>query len=72
MQLDPYVRYRWREDTHTYTISLGFLNDSSPFPFTPQGFSRMPEHARTGALETSSGTLVFKVRATVDTTGALG
>ncbi|WP_220196703.1 hypothetical protein [Ktedonospora formicarum] len=35
VQLGPYVRYRWREDAHTYTISLGLLNDYLPFPFTP-------------------------------------
>ncbi|GHO41864.1 hypothetical protein KSX_00270 [Ktedonospora formicarum] len=38
VQLGPYVRSRWCEDAHTYTISLGLLNDSPPFPFTPQGF----------------------------------
>jgi hypothetical protein len=38
-QLGPYVRYRWREDKHLSTISLGFLDDDPPRPFSPAGFS---------------------------------
>ncbi|GHO51492.1 hypothetical protein KSX_96550 [Ktedonospora formicarum] len=32
VKLGPYVRYRWREDAHTCTISLGLLHDYPPFP----------------------------------------
>jgi hypothetical protein len=35
VQLGPYVRYRWREMGHIYTISLGLIDDYPPFPFTP-------------------------------------
>jgi hypothetical protein len=35
VQLGPYVRYRWREEKHIYTISLGLRDDYPPFPFTP-------------------------------------
>ena len=35
VQLGPYVRYRWREMGHIYTISLGLRDDYPPFPFTP-------------------------------------
>lgn len=38
VELGPYVRYRWREGKHIYTISLGLLDDYPPFPFTPAGF----------------------------------
>lgn len=34
----PYVRYRWREHHHLYTISLGLLDDYPPYPFVPSGF----------------------------------
>jgi hypothetical protein len=34
----PYVRYRWREQKHIYTISLGLLDDYPPYPFVPSGF----------------------------------
>jgi hypothetical protein len=27
IELGPYVRYRWRESKHMYTISLGLLDD---------------------------------------------
>ncbi|GHO82500.1 hypothetical protein [Dictyobacter formicarum] len=37
-QLGPYVRYRWREQKHLSTISLGLLDDYPPFPFVPSGF----------------------------------
>lgn len=36
--LGPYVRYRWREDGHLSTISLGLLDDYPPYPFVPHGF----------------------------------
>ena len=36
VQLGPYVRYRWREEKHLYTISLGLVDDYPPFPFTPE------------------------------------
>jgi hypothetical protein len=38
IELGPYVRYRWREGKHLYTISLGLLDDYPPLPFTPAGF----------------------------------
>lgn len=37
-QEGPYVRYRWREQGHMYTISLGLLDDYPPYPFVPSGF----------------------------------
>jgi hypothetical protein len=37
-QEGPYVRYRWREQGHIYTISLGLLDDYPPYPFVPSGF----------------------------------
>jgi len=39
-ELGPYVRYRWSEDKHLYTISLGLLDDDPPLPFTPATFSQ--------------------------------
>src|SRR6266567_1319189 len=38
IELGPYVRYRWREGKHLYTISLGLLDDYPPRPFTPACF----------------------------------
>jgi hypothetical protein len=38
IQEGPYIRYRWREDGHIYTISLGLLDDYPPYPFVPSGF----------------------------------
>jgi len=38
IELGPYVRYRWRERKHIYTISLGLLDDYPPLPFIPAGF----------------------------------
>jgi hypothetical protein len=37
-EVGPYAKYRWTENKHTYTISLGLLDDYPPFPFVPEGF----------------------------------
>lgn len=34
----PYVKYRWKVDKQTYSISLGLRDDYPPFPFVPEGF----------------------------------
>lgn len=33
----PYARFRWQEREHTYTISLGLIDDYPPMPFMPEG-----------------------------------
>jgi len=38
VEVGPYVKYRWKENKQTYTISLGLDDDYPPFPFVPEGF----------------------------------
>lgn len=38
VEVGPYAKYRWTEDGHTYTISLGLIDDYPPHPFVPEGF----------------------------------
>lgn len=35
--IGPYARFRWQEGEHTYTISLGLIDDYPPRPFLPHG-----------------------------------
>ena len=39
IEVGPYVKYRWKENKQTYTISLGLDDDYPPYPFVPAGFS---------------------------------